>query len=263
MLDINRAAWNRIAAMNKGRTALPCYGPLAPTEDELGLIGDVRGKRVLELGCGSGHSLAWLANRGAAELWGTDLSEKQIEIARQMLAERGVTARLMQGAMETPAGLPENYYDLVVSIYALGWTTDLAATLGLVTRYLKVGGAFVFSWEHPAHACLEKTAAGFVIKRSYSDEGSIEMMRWKDVPIVMHARKLSTFINGLIDAGLTIERLIEGDMREENEADFPHRYYSKERARMMPTTLIVKARKLDERITERKIAEAMQQERPL
>ncbi len=243
-LEINRSAWNRIANLNKGRTALPRYGPLAPTEDELQLLGGIDGKRVLEIGCGNGLSLAWLAERGAAELWGTDLSEKQLDIARQILADRGITARLIPGAMEAEVGLPEDHFDLIVSIYALGWTTDLPATLRLVARYLKVGGVFVFSWEHPVHSCLEKTAAGFTVKRSYSDEGPVEQMRWKDVPIVMHARKLSTFINGLIEAGLAVERVIEGDLREESAADFPHRYYSKERARMMPTTVIIKARKL-------------------
>ena len=60
----------------------------------------------------------------------------------------------------------------------------------------------------------------------------------------MHARKISTFINALIDAGFVIQRVAEGDLREEEAAaDFPHRWYSRRRARMMPTTLIVKAQK--------------------
>jgi hypothetical protein len=61
----------------------------------------------------------------------------------------------------------------------------------------------------------------------------------------MHTRKVSTFLNALIDAGFLVERIIEGDLREQGlgQSDFPHRWYSKSRARLMPTTLIVKARK--------------------
>ncbi len=52
---------------------------------------------------------------------------------------------------------------------------------------------------------------------------------------------MSTFLNELIAAGLRIERVVEGDLREESGADFPRRYYSKAKARLMPTTMIVKA----------------------
>jgi hypothetical protein len=112
-------------------------------------------------------------------------------------------------------------------------------------RYLRPGGHLVFSWEHPVYSCLKTTPQQIVLDRSYSDEGPIEKLSWKGEPIVMHARKISTFINCLVEAGFVIEKVIEGDLREQEtpEADFPHRWYSKRRARMMPTTLIVKARK--------------------
>jgi SAM-dependent methyltransferase len=74
ILTINRHAWNHVAPMFHGCTALPEYGPLAPTEDELRLLDVIEGVRALELGCGSGHSLRYLGERGALELWGVDLS---------------------------------------------------------------------------------------------------------------------------------------------------------------------------------------------
>src|SRR5258706_5918003 len=69
-LAANRSGWNKVAPLFHGGTALPEYGPLAPTEDTLTLLDQVPGSRVLELGCGSGHSLRYLAERGAQELWG-------------------------------------------------------------------------------------------------------------------------------------------------------------------------------------------------
>ena len=64
-LATNRSGWNKVAPLFHGGTALPEYGPLAPTEDTLTLLDEVPGSRVLELGCGSGHSLRYLAERVA------------------------------------------------------------------------------------------------------------------------------------------------------------------------------------------------------
>jgi SAM-dependent methyltransferase len=73
VLATNRAGWNQVAPMFHGGTALPEYGPLVPTEDELRLLDAEPDLCALELGCGSGHSLRYLAERGARELWGIDL----------------------------------------------------------------------------------------------------------------------------------------------------------------------------------------------
>jgi SAM-dependent methyltransferase len=85
ILATNRAGWNQVAPMFHGGTALPEYGPLAPTEDDLGLLDSMPHLRALELGCGSGHSLRYLAERGARELWGVDLSPVQIAFAEETL----------------------------------------------------------------------------------------------------------------------------------------------------------------------------------
>jgi methylase of polypeptide subunit release factors len=85
-LAINRAGWDRVAPLFHGGTALPAYVRLAPTEDTLGLLDPTEGARVLELGCGSGHSLCYLAQHGARELWGIDLSSVQIAFAEETLA---------------------------------------------------------------------------------------------------------------------------------------------------------------------------------
>jgi hypothetical protein len=69
---------------------------------------------------------------------------------------------------------------------------------------------------------------------------------WCGVQIVQHKRTLSTFITEVLRAGLHLEQLIEGEfnaaLAQEDHAD-PTRWYSAPRARLMPTTFIVKARK--------------------
>ncbi len=47
--------------------------------------------------------------------------------------------------MEEEVDIPKGYFDIVYSIYALGWTSDLRKTLELIHSYVKPGGRFVFS----------------------------------------------------------------------------------------------------------------------
>src|SRR5215469_18807285 len=81
-LELNHAIWDKIGPSLR-TTALPRWGPLVLPEDELNLLGDLTGQRVLELGCGDGGSLVWLAEGGAGELWGLDISASQLIAARQ------------------------------------------------------------------------------------------------------------------------------------------------------------------------------------
>lgn len=77
-------------------------------------------------------------------------------------------------------------------------------------------------------------------------EGPREHASWKGVPIVINRRTLSTFVTETVRTGLQIEALLEGsfnaDVANEDHVD-PARWYSAARARLMPTTFIIKARK--------------------
>jgi len=246
VLATNRAGWNHVAPMFHGGTALPEYGPLAPTEDELGLLDATPDLRALELGCGSGHSLRYLAERGARELWGIDLSPVQIAFAEETLRPFAARVRLIESPMEVDPGIPPDHFDLVFSIYGLGWTTDLQATMALVARYLRPGGCFVISGEHPVYSCLEWNGTQYTVAEPYFTEGPREHGSWKGVPIVIQRRTLGTFVGQIIQAGLQIEALVETPLNaaavKEAHAD-PARWYSAARARVMPTTFIIKARK--------------------
>ena len=243
MLDINRSGWDRIAKKGHGRTALPRYGPLTQQEDELGLLGEVRGHRVLEIGCGSGHTLAYLAERGASELWGLDISAEQIGAASRLLKGLDVSARLFVSPMEENPGIPEGAMDLVVSIFSMGWAVDLERAVDLVRSYLAPGGRFVFSWEHPVYSALDSATSGAVsFARPYQMEGELPGLSWAGIPIVMHARKMSTILNTVIGAGLEIRRIVEGEFRPESgPVHYSHRWFSPLKARTVPTTLIVDA----------------------
>ena len=245
-LAVNRNGWDQVAPSFHGGTALPEYGPLAPTEDTLRLLELEAGMRVLELGCGSGHSLRYLAERGASELWGLDLSPVQIAFARETLQAHAAATRLFESPMEINPGIPSGHFDLVFSIWGLGWTTDLPATLELVADYLKPGGVFLLSGEHPAYGCLEWKEQHYAVSEPYTAEGARYYSSWKGVPIVIQRHTLGTLVNQVIQAGLQLEALIESPLDESSATAAhldPARWYSVARARLMPTTFIIKARK--------------------
>lgn len=245
ILKMNKYGWDKIAPHYFGITALPEYGPLIATENELKLLGNIQGKKVLDIGCGSGHSLEYMACQGAGELWGIDLSSAQIEIARDYLGGKDLRVNLFSAPMECEIGLPKNYFDIVYSIYALGWTTDLKQTLELIHSYVKDGGIFVFSWDHPMFQCIKYNTDEVIIEKSYLKEG-FEVIEKRGEAICVNRIKISTYINELTKVGFQVEQLIEGDLSEKfmsEKASCSSNYYSLQKAIKVPSSFIIKARK--------------------
>ena len=249
ILSINQNGWNKAAPLFYAGTALPEYGPLVPTENDLQLIPNLNGGKVLELGCGSGHSLVYLLeNRNARELWGLDISEEQIRMAQDLLQSKLISANLLASSMDENHGIPKDYFDLVIAIYALGCTPDLAKTLQLIHSYLRPGVMFIFSWEHPMYQSLsyESSLGKYVFENSYLQEGPVLNPAWKGVEIVINHRKLSTYLNAIIQAGLLLDQMIEPEphaWKARKQDIDPSKWYNFARAQLMSTTFIVKSHK--------------------
>ncbi len=246
ILEQNRTSWNTVARHFNGVDALPGYGTFTQSEEELRLFDAIEGKNVLDIGCGSGHSLLYMSEQGAKDLWGVDLSDSQIERAREILS--GLDAQLYCAAMEQDIGLPEQYFDIVYSIYAIGWTVNLDRTFELIYSYLRPGGTFIFSWDHPLYVHLRSENGIISLNGSYQDEGSVHYANFKgeNAPMTIPKRKFSTYLNALVKAGFSIEQVVEPDVPHElkdTEAEMSDRYYSLSKAQQFPTSFIVKARK--------------------
>ncbi|MGE7837537.1 class I SAM-dependent methyltransferase [Viridibacillus arvi] len=242
-LNINKESWEKLADRFFGRTALPEYGPFSLDEEQLKLFGNISNQKVLDIGYGSGHSLQYMGNQGANELWGLDLSTKQIETANNLLRNQQVKVSLFESPMEENPGLPSDYFDIAYSIYALEWTVDLQRTLSNIHNYLKPGGIFIFSWEHPIHDRLAYEQSSFKFNKSYNVEGPEFNEAWHNTVVIYH-RKLSTYINTLIESGFTIEKVIDDVKLPENDTtDNPLRWYSTQKAELVPATFIIKASK--------------------
>ena len=250
IVDSNKSYWNAYADLWFGTTALPQYGVKFQTEDELHLFGDVSGKRMLEICCGSGHSLKYHADRKAGELWGIDLSENQLANAEKFLSENGYSAKLICTPMEE-MNVPSNYFDYVYSIYGIGWTTDLQGTFDKIASCLKKDGIFIFSWNHTLYHCVAFSReegknvienGELVFSKSYFDE-SYYKMPVHDSEVILCNRKISTYVNALAKAGFVIEQMIEQNDRETMESTGDTSDKTR-KAKMIPISVCFKARKL-------------------
>ena len=261
ILNQNKTSWNAIADSFFGITALPNYGCLCPTEDELHLFPDLSGLKVLDIGFGSGHSLKWCGDKGTSELWGLDISERQLEIAEQHLSESGYAPKLFCSPMEQNPGIPTEYFDVVYSVYAIGWTVDLQKTFDLISRYLKPSGVFIFSWDHLFMHCVDVQDNKLIFSGSYYEREPFTFTRTGGGkgagrgpaeyeegghPLTLYNRRLSDYINALAGAGLAAVRVVEETDKDTlvRDCGFTSQYYAPCKAKRFPLSIVMKARKL-------------------
>lgn len=174
----------------------------------------IAGARVLDLGCGAGQLTLHLAEAGAAEVIGVDLSEWMLADAQRLRSHPTVTYRRV--AMDD-LEFPPDRFELVVSSLAFHYVADLADLLGRIGRWLRPGGHLVFSIEHPVFLARAAddgwirdehgSPLSWTIDR-YAEEGRREQ-HWFREGVRKYHRTLAALLNGVIEAGLVHERLVE------------------------------------------------------
>lgn len=177
------------------------------------LLPDVTGLEVLDLGCGWGELSASLRRKGALHVVGVDLSEKMLERARSAHGDLpGVTFE--RSAIEDLAA-PAGAFDLVVSSLALHYVADFDGVARRVRRWLRPGGHFVFSIEHPITTAnptawfLDEDETGVFMSVERYHEAGPRTRTWHDTEMTVHHRPVGAIVNGLVDAGFAICALRE------------------------------------------------------
>ncbi len=184
---MNAEIWNRIAAREAPEEleVIPdtvTYAAGGPTEDDLRLIGDVSGKRVLDLGSGNGKNAIALARQGAHVI-AVDRSIAQLTRARKLAATTDVRVEWHECDASDLAFLRADSIDLVLAASVLGEVEDIDRLLRQVHRVLRPGASFVFSYDHPMALALgrELDAPGTLplgsleVRRSYFDMTPVEI----------------------------------------------------------------------------------------
>jgi 2-polyprenyl-3-methyl-5-hydroxy-6-metoxy-1,4-benzoquinol methylase len=216
--------------------------------DLLALLPAVEGRRALDLGCGVGQLARHLATLGAAEVVGVDLSERMLALARADWAHPRVTYQ--RGALETVA-FPDARFDLVVSSLAIHYVDDYAGLLRRIAAWLAPGGVLVYSTEHPIYTA-RLPGDGWMLDDAgrrvrwgldrYADEGARDET-WFVPGVRKVHRTLATLMNGVLDAGLVIERVLEPIPREGWLRDHPQARDERRR----PMFLLLRAARPDPR----------------
>jgi SAM-dependent methyltransferase len=212
--------------------------PEGLTEADAGLLGDVAGKRVLEVGCGAAPCARWLATRGA-RVAAFDLSAGMLRHAARAAARSGVSVPLIQADAER---LPfaSGTFDIACSAFgAVPFVADSAQLMREVARVLRPGGRWTFSVTHPMRWIFpdDPGADGLTVHASYFDRTPyVEVDGSGAATYVEHHRTLGDRVREIVGAGLVLTDLIEPEWPEGHSRVWGQ--WSPLRGMLMPGTAI-------------------------
>jgi len=214
------------------------WGPEGLDEAHARVLGDVAGRRVLEIGCGAAQCARWLGSQGAHPV-GLDLSERQLQHARRIDEAAGVRVPVVAG---TATALPfsDGSFDIVFSAFgALQFVRDAGRAVSEAARVLRPGGTFAFSVTHPVRWCMpdDPTAAGLVVTSSYWDRTPyLEEDDDGRVTYVEHHRTLGDWVGLLAGHGFGITVLLEPEWPAGHDRVWGG--WGPERGRLVPGTAV-------------------------
>ena len=238
----NTEAWDRVAARRSAGDSIASdtvqYGAGLPTDDDLRLIGEVKGKRVLDLGCGSGENAIALSRQGAHVI-AIDASKAQLALARKLADVAEVRVEWHESDVADLAFLRADSIDMALAIGVLGEVDDLDRCFRQVHRVLRPGAPFVFSLDHPVALTIGREGAApgalalgaLEVRRSYFESKPVEVFR-DDEQIRVQPRTIADVFASLHRAGYRVDVLLE-----------PETLQSSDPGPAMPSAIIWRARK--------------------
>jgi len=117
------------------------------------LLGNVRGRLVLDLACGEGYNTRILARKGA-QVNGVDFSEEMIELAEREEKKEKLGIHYLRADACDLSQLPSDHFDIATCFMSLQDIENLEKAVSEVARVLKFDGRFVFSIPHPCFETL-------------------------------------------------------------------------------------------------------------
>jgi len=206
----NKAFFEAYAQMPRSRDGLKSAGEWHQFRP---LIPPLRGKAVLDLGCGYGWHSKYAAEQGASSVLGLDLSEQMIAEARKRNPSANVVYKIC-GIEEYE--YPKDTYDFVISNLALHYIADLDSVFKKVFQTLKAGGVFLFNIEHPVFT------AGINEDWLYDEDGvpkawpidryfyaGERQTLFLGQRVVKQHHTLTQILMGVLNAGFTLEHVEE------------------------------------------------------
>lgn len=178
------------------------------------MMPELKGKRVLDLGCGFGEHCKLFVDYGAEKVVGIDISNKMLEIAKKENSDPKIVYINMP--MEDIVQLNESF-DVVVSSLAFHYVEDFIGVVKSIYTLLDTNGVFLFSQEHPLVTCHsggnrwtrdDNGEKKYMNLANYGVEGERKATWFVDNVKIYH-RTFSNIVNTLIEVGFSIEQMIE------------------------------------------------------
>ena len=214
-------------------------------EPVLSLLGNTQNQTICDVACGQGRLARLLAEQGAQQVIGVDISTNLIKIAQREEASQPLGVRYQIDNAEKLTTLADQLFDQAICYLALMDITDLSATFQAINRILKPAGLFTFVITHP---CFQTPHATTIIKsdntlvrevkdyflETYWCSSNPNGMRGK---VGAHHRTLSTYLNSLIAMGFQITTVVEPEPNADLSKQRPE--YS-----IVPPFIIIQAKKV-------------------
>lgn len=198
-----KQAYEQLATMYNALIDHKPHNAYYDRPNTLELLGNVKGKNILDAACGPGKYAEILIAQGA-EVIGMDISEQMIHHAKERNQRRGT---FYVHDLETPfTMLNDHSCDVVLCALAMHYIQDWTHTLKEFFRVLKPNGRLIISIEHPF---FEYTY--FKSKKYFEVEPVSCTWNGFGKPVTIHSyrRSLQECINPLVENGFSIERLLE------------------------------------------------------
>jgi SAM-dependent methyltransferase len=182
----------------------------------IALLGDVRGLRVLEVGCGPGALTSWLVDNGAIVT--ADVSQEMARLASERVGDR---ANVLTADLAEALPFADASFDLVVASLVLHYLADWNAPLAEFRRVLAQGGTVTFSTHHPAadwqlHSPDNYFATIQVTETWHMSGQPFDVTFWR--------RPLTSITAAIMAAGFVIDQLVEPAPQPELQQRDPQAY---------------------------------------
>lgn len=200
---------------------------------------NLKGKKLLDLGCGTGRFSFLFEEFKPKQVLGIDMSEKMIQIGKGIAKERKSIVQFLQSDIENMSNIQDNSFDFIFSSTTLHYIKNLDGIMKEINRILVKEGTCILSVINPVYsACypiindnrdfpkdedwtiryLNKRLRGYVQPWiEYND-------KIKDFLSYSYHYTMSDYINAIVKSGLQIEELIEPlppeEWREKNSGRY-------------------------------------------
>lgn len=207
------------------------------------ILPELKNKNVLDLGCGFGWHCRYAREQQASSVIGVDISEKMLQKARKMTDDSAVSCIKMP---IEDINFSDSQFDVVISSLAFHYVKSFEIVCQKVYGFLKPGGSFVFSVEHPIFTSRNEQDWYYDNHGNrlywpvdnYQSEG-VRNTTFLTENVIKYHRTFATYINDVIQAGFSIKLVKEPMATEEMVRSIPEMKDENRR----PMFLIISAEK--------------------